>query len=306
MQNECVIIPYHYVHDPKSGLPNVYSKTKKEFKDQLIYLEKKYKIISLRDYFAYLNNEKDISEKTCLLTFDDGLKDHYKNVYPILKKMHLPATFFIPVLPLLKKKVLPVQMLQCLLAKVNIEDFVIEYHNAILKHYPDKIEEYRLKEIVDEKTYLWYDKKTVSLKRAMGKMSFDMQRTILKPLFEKYIGDEEKYWEKLYMNYFDIVELVKHKFEIGCHGYKHQTMEFLSDEELDNELLTPKVYLEEMHKIGIISFSMPYGSYNEKVMEKLKRCGYRCCLNSVFEINKGKTDPFKLTRMDPMFIGDKI
>lgn len=35
----------------------------------------------------------DLPENSILLTFDDGLKDHFQNVYPILKKMKSKGYF---------------------------------------------------------------------------------------------------------------------------------------------------------------------------------------------------------------------
>ena len=303
MKNECIIVPYHYVHNTKIGFPKVYTKNIRDFKKDIRYLSKKYKIISLRDYVLYLNDKKDIPEKTCILTFDDGLADHYDNVYPILRRKNIPATFFVSTLPLQDKQVLPVQMLQCLLAEVEEDILVQEYTKMLQKLYPKYYSKYSVKPKKDLRLYIWYSPKVIGLKSVIRQMSIPMQRNILKPLFEEFIGDEETFWSKLYMNYFNIKDLLRDGFEIGCHGYSHST---LINSNLKEELVESKSFLEKIYNTQITSFSIPYGTKNEDVIYSIKNAGYHCCLNSEFKVNSGKTDPFNLTRIDPMLIGDKI
>jgi len=306
VKNECIIVPYHYVHNPSNSFPKVYTKTIKEFKDQIDYLSKNYDIISLTDYISFLNGTKKIPEKTCILTFDDGLLDHYKNVYPILKKKHLPATFFVSVQPLLEFKLLNVQMLQILLAEVDIDILIKEYKKTLLRKYPKLYENYSVKPKKDIRLYLWYSPKVIGLKETLRKMDSEIQRDILKTLFKNFIGNEEEYWEKIYMKWCHLQELSNNKFEIGCHGFSHTVLSKLNGELLNLELLVSKRYLENIIKEKITSFSIPYGSYNKNVIDKIKWAGYKCCLNSIFKVNKGNVDSFNLTRIDPMLIGDKI
>ena len=43
--------------------------------------------------FHWLENK--LPKKSCLITFDDGLKESYENGLPILDDMGIPAAFFI-------------------------------------------------------------------------------------------------------------------------------------------------------------------------------------------------------------------
>ncbi|MCX6731759.1 MAG: polysaccharide deacetylase family protein [Candidatus Parcubacteria bacterium] len=66
------------------------------FEKQMRYLKaKKCNVISLERLVAILATNKKIPKKTVVLTFDDGLESHYKNVLPILNKYDFSATFFI-------------------------------------------------------------------------------------------------------------------------------------------------------------------------------------------------------------------
>ena len=45
--------------------------------------------------FSYLENPVKLSKKPIILTFDDGYQDAYTQVFPILKKYNLTATFYL-------------------------------------------------------------------------------------------------------------------------------------------------------------------------------------------------------------------
>ena len=91
------IIPfYHIVSDEKCPhVENLYQfKNTKEFERDIDYLAKKYQPIGsddLNDVFAGKYKRK----KTMLLTFDDGLRQIYDVVAPLLLRKGIPAIFFL-------------------------------------------------------------------------------------------------------------------------------------------------------------------------------------------------------------------
>lgn len=67
-----------------------------DFEKQMAYLVKKnYKTISMSEYSELLKTGKNPSQKTVVLTFDDGTSSQYINAYPILKKYGLMGVFYI-------------------------------------------------------------------------------------------------------------------------------------------------------------------------------------------------------------------
>lgn len=76
------IINFHDVHD-KSWMERV-----------LLYLRKKYSVISIAHLEKYLSGEK-VAGRFCLITIDDGDRSFYEVVYPLLKRYNLPAILFV-------------------------------------------------------------------------------------------------------------------------------------------------------------------------------------------------------------------
>lgn len=67
-----------------------------DFEKEMAYLVKKnYKTISMEEYATLLKTGKNPSQKTVVLTFDDGSSSQYINAYPILKKYGLMGVFYI-------------------------------------------------------------------------------------------------------------------------------------------------------------------------------------------------------------------
>lgn len=66
------------------------------FKKQIEFLiNSGYKIISLDDLTGYILGDKTVSQKSIVLTFDDGFRDNFYHVYNILKSKYIKATFFL-------------------------------------------------------------------------------------------------------------------------------------------------------------------------------------------------------------------
>lgn len=85
------ILLYHCVTDTDTDSLCI---SKTNFVDQITFLKKEYKIISIYDFQQHLQ-ENNLEKKTILLTFDDGYLDNYENVYPIIKKLGVPVTIFV-------------------------------------------------------------------------------------------------------------------------------------------------------------------------------------------------------------------
>ena len=52
-------------------------------------------VISLEEFIAWKNGKKNISDRSVLITIDDGWKSIYTEAFPILKKMGFPFTIFL-------------------------------------------------------------------------------------------------------------------------------------------------------------------------------------------------------------------
>lgn len=67
-----------------------------DFRDQMFALKKAgWQTVSIEDFYQFMKGEKILPDKSFLLTFDDGRKDSYYPVDPILKALDYNAVIFI-------------------------------------------------------------------------------------------------------------------------------------------------------------------------------------------------------------------
>lgn len=90
------VIMYHSVSDnAASGELAPLRITIENFKAEMKYLKDNgYTTLTMDELNDFLTNNKQIPEKSVVLTFDDGYEDTYTNVYPILKQYGFKATVF--------------------------------------------------------------------------------------------------------------------------------------------------------------------------------------------------------------------
>lgn len=96
--NHSFVAPfYHTISD--EYLPHIgqlyYVKTIQQFKNDLEYLLKYFKPISLKDLHQHIIQHAQLPKNTFFLSFDDGFKECATIIAPILKDKGVPATFFI-------------------------------------------------------------------------------------------------------------------------------------------------------------------------------------------------------------------
>jgi len=104
------------------------------------------------------------------------------------------------------------------------------------------------------------DKKLCSLLK-----TYDIKGTIYYPL---------EYTEYDLLTYDELKEISK-DFEIGSHTFSHKILPELSEDEILDELKNSKMKLKEIIGYDIVSFCYPDGKYNDKVIECVKKSGYR-------------------------------
>jgi len=84
-RNSMRIICYHSVTE----------KERENFERHIRNYSEKYDIISMTDVVSIVNSRRSHPGRCLAITFDDGFKDNYEIVMPILQKYSIPACFFV-------------------------------------------------------------------------------------------------------------------------------------------------------------------------------------------------------------------
>jgi peptidoglycan/xylan/chitin deacetylase (PgdA/CDA1 family) len=92
------ILMYHRMIDPVAGFPApTWNVTPSVFYAQMSgLLERGFVPCSLRQLLDNRDQPEAFTQKSFVVTFDDGHESVYQNAWPILKKLNIPATVFLP------------------------------------------------------------------------------------------------------------------------------------------------------------------------------------------------------------------
>jgi len=87
-----VILTYHSISEGVSPLkvsPSL-------FTEQMEWLKANARVVTLGEIVAALAGHRPLPERAVALTFDDGFRDFYYSAAPVLRRLRLPATVFLP------------------------------------------------------------------------------------------------------------------------------------------------------------------------------------------------------------------
>ena len=114
---------YHYIREFDESMPHLKFLHIQDFKKQLDYFENNYGFVSKSDFLKAINGEIP-SPEGVVLTFDDGLKDHFQFVLPELLRKDLWGIFYIPTGSVQYERILSVHAVHFLLAKYGPKEIL--------------------------------------------------------------------------------------------------------------------------------------------------------------------------------------
>jgi peptidoglycan/xylan/chitin deacetylase (PgdA/CDA1 family) len=312
------VLMYHYVRDPGdqaeagSGIPGL---PVAHFESQLDDATRHHTMLSWPELRAALLEGKPLPHDPCLLTFDDGLCDHYLNVFPILKRRGLSGLFF----TLARQQGTGLTLahkIHFLLARLGLEGL----HEAIRPRLT--LAQQGIFEQAGENY------------RARGYASVDVLKSILQrdfsadanawlsDLFEEHIGSETQIAEGYFLQPEQMREMAASGMHFGGHSRTHPWLDWVSDAQQAEEIKASADWLG--HALSEASmtlprlrapdpaepdrtgqgraggveadpwaFAYPYGGFNARSSQHLQAHGFAAAFTTV-----GQT-----THRDPFFIG---
>ena len=124
------------------------------------------------------------------------------------------------------------------------------------------------------------------------------------PLLKKYQIKSTIYVIDFYLNkkgYLtdaEVKELIDSGLvEIGSHTLDHPYLAKISYAQMYKEVFESKKDLEKKFSIPIQTFAYPYGSFNEKVVEQVKKAGYLAAVSVISGTRQSNDNLFYLSRI---------
>ncbi|MAT40332.1 MAG: hypothetical protein CL946_12090 [Ectothiorhodospiraceae bacterium] len=194
-----------------------------EFEKDMDYLLANFTPIALSDLIAHVRDEVPLPEKALHLTFDDGLRECYEVVAPILEAKGIPATFF-------------------------LTTDLIDNEKLFYRHLGSVIKE----RSIGKRGF-------VQRGRVAPLLDYDEQQ-YLHTIAEAMKVDGEDYLQsaKPYMTTEMVRDLLARGFTIGAHSLDHPAYFLLSLEEQIRQTKASVSLIKDRFNIDYAAFAFPF------------------------------------------------
>lgn len=242
---QSLMMPFYHTIAGDESIPHIQHLYKprsiKLFEEDLDFYCKHYKPIELSELVDAIDNEKTLPQNAFFLTFDDGLKEVYTIIAPILKRKGIPATIFLnsdfidnQALFFRYKASLIIEQL----TKETINESLIKRLNDLLPNYNFKHS--NLSSILLNISY-------------QKRNDIDVIAKELNYNFSDYLQNEQPY-----LTTEQIKTLQSDGFTFGAHSMDHPMYKNISPEDQLNQTVTSVNLVQQNFNTKYKSFAFPF------------------------------------------------
>ena len=294
LAKHCHTVMFHYVRPSFSG-SGIAGMTVAEFKDLLVRLAAVAEFVNPADLLSDTPDsvaEPD-SRPKILMSFDDGLRDHYDFVAPILEDCGVRGLFF-----------------------VNSEQYehgrtlLIHRWHAIRESVPHLVDNPVFANLISksetenrdiERAVRWDDGVMAAFKYSFNYRMIEQHKRSVVEALETALSLSPPGIHEVYMSRAELEDLVKRGHVVCSHSHSHACLSLLDENELKRDFESSINFIASLRG-DVRLFAYPFGkseSFNLRVQEMLRRYGICLAFSSEPRGDKQTVDPLALPRLDP-------
>ena len=294
---------YHYVRDlPNTPYPRIKGMLSSSFGAQVDRLVSRYEMVDFAKAVAYLKAEYRTGRELCLLTFDDGLMDHYDTVVPMLVERNLSGVFGLISDCTDGNRVASVHKIHYLMATLEGEEFAKQLAKRSRAMGLPKLGE--VEQSTASAAYQYDTPVDALMKYYLNYVvSVDEKERLVSGLFAAHFGKDEEFAKELYLDWGKAREMQDAGMTIAPHGKTHANLGNLSVEEQRIEIAESMSAVET--NIGsnssTRSFVFPYGdhgAFSDKTVQVANEVGIEWCFTTLPIQNTPEGDSRLIGRID--------
>lgn len=276
------IITYHRVA-PINHLPNLSPRminaTPEVFQQQMNFLAGKYRVVSMEDVLNAFEKRATLPKRAVLITFDDAYRDFIEFAWPILKKLNLPVTVFVPTsYPNHPERSLWWDRLYVAFNQAALNEITVTPIGVL----PLQTPAVRLQSLKRLQNHI----KTLEHSQAMSLVDEICRQLSAKKIVQKSVLD----WDELR-------KLAREGVTIGAHTRTHPIMTRLSPQQMREEIVGSREDITREIGDALPIFCYPSGGFNKEIVEVLKTENFKLAVSTIRGHNDlSDTDPFYLRR----------
>lgn len=260
--NKKILLPFYHAvsNDKLQHIDNLYSSRDIDlFIKDLELFCKYYKPISIDELYQIIIENRKIKKPVFHLTFDDGLKEIYTVIAPILHEKGIPATFFVNT-EFIDNKDLFFRYKVSLIINTLNKDLDNELFNEISALL--NLTTPRKNDVIEKLELLTFaDLELIDTIGVLLKIDFKEFLTKIKP----------------YLSSSEIVELSEKGFSIGSHSLNHPLFKDLSFNQQKSQITESFSFLSRKFGLKNKYFSFPFSDDKVKInlfkwMNEVEQC----------------------------------
>jgi peptidoglycan/xylan/chitin deacetylase (PgdA/CDA1 family) len=283
------ILMYHSVLEDPSQLADSLGgiiHSRPVFRQQMELLAREFHPLGMDELTVLLRGEEKIPERSVVVTFDDGYRDNFENVLPILDQVGVKAAFYVTV-DCIEKGQLP---------------------------WPSRVRfalrTTRRKTWTEPEGALWPLEAEADRDRAFAKACEHCCK-LAGAAQEQLVAGIESELEisippgsrQLMMNWDEVRKLTERGHVVGSHTLSHPNVAQLPVEDVRVELAESRACLEKWLNRPVVHFSYPCPAlsppWNQQTVEECRRAGYETALVTDAGLARKQDDPLCLRRVRP-------
>lgn len=281
---QCFTVLYYHRVMPNSSEHCYQTLEPSVFEQQLVWLKRYFCVLPLPDAISLAKQSK-LPKNSVVITIDDGFKDCFTYIYPLLVKHQLKATFFITTAGLRDGYIWENEIFECI-------------HNT--KEVIKKI-------TLGENIFIWDENE--SKEKICEQITDFIKYNSLsnRHLLIDSLSIQCNYKIKITDQFLGVNELrIMHSagMTIGAHTVNHPILNCESDETAYNEIALSKSELEDIIGEKVSYFAYPNGKYgrdfNDKHLDIVKNLNFDAAFSTEWGvINILKDNSYRLNRFTP-------
>ena len=244
------------------------------FAQHMTFVKHNFTVLSLQELLSlWQRGTWNEQARYCVVTFDDGWLDNYRHAYPILKRLGLPATIFLPTDYVGSDEWFWPDQLAFLLKVVTDRHVKIEDMKGI---------EGVLSRFLNEDVRLFIEafsrreQMTDQIIERCKHLPIKRIRELIQTLAVELKVSLPK--DRVIVNWDEVREMSQHGLSFGSHSCSHRILTTISAEDVSDELARSRQVLLTQAVNYVPVFCYPNGNNDRTIQSQVQACGYEAAV----------------------------
>lgn len=285
-----VIMNYHSFSSEDSGIIDpgaAVNLSLDKFRKTLDFILKYFDVISLDALVDHLKTGKDFDRPVIAVTIDDGYRDNYTTMFPVLKEKQIPATIFLAAGFISTEEKIWVDRLLEAISKTKERDLKLQgnHDGAGIYDLSSKAQKYAS-----------YN----TLAGWLKGLPVGERKDALSKIEEKLNYQPSK--DRIMLDWEEVREMENAGITFGAHSVSHPILSRMPVEEAKQEILESKRQIEKHLGHAIKHFAFPNGRAEDFIAELGQFCrdtGFASISSTEYGANREAEDRWFLKRVCP-------